>query len=199
MVNTQKAQENKAKPDQEAAPEGPGLSFAEMREGFREAAQRRAATLAEAAQRRERISALASRLDVGDRVRVTFAHSPHDPKPRAYEGRLHGSDLSDDVLRLVEHPGAPEVVVAGEPGDGLVQLERITPGRRVSVAYSVGLQVEVDLDAGEIFRVRVTEDITPDRDGYSEDIDTFRPLSSIDPARDAAYAVAETAIWPGWS
>jgi hypothetical protein len=169
-------------------------SDAERRQMIAGTAARRAQRLERAAEQRERTRALVEQLEIGDRVRATFAH---DPKPLVCEGRLHGSDLfGENVLRLVEHPSAPPVAVDGQPGPGLDQLERITPGRLVSVAYTVGLQVEVDLDAGTVTRVRLTDDITPDRDGYSEDLDTYQPLSPIDPARAAAYVVAESAMWP---
>lgn len=67
----------------------------------------------------------------------------------------------------------------------------------ISVAYRVPVQVVVDLDTGEVTRVVVIdESVEADRDGYTEDADTYHPAAPADV--DRAYALAADAMWPGW-
>jgi hypothetical protein len=64
----------------------------------------------------------------------------------------------------------------------------------ISIAYTVPVQVVVDLDTTRVTRVVVIdEDVTSDRNGYH---DTGAHCTLEQAA--AAYAVAETSPWPGW-
>jgi hypothetical protein len=69
---------------------------------------------------------------------------------------------------------------------------------RVSIAYSVPVQVIVDLDSGEVDRVVVIDEgIEADKDGFSEDADEYRPITAEQKAR--AYEIADGgAEWPSW-
>jgi len=70
---------------------------------------------------------------------------------------------------------------------------------RISIAYTVPVQVLVDLDTGRVARVVVIdEDVQPDRGGYREDEATGRPCT--DEQANAAYDVAEDGDneWPSW-
>jgi hypothetical protein len=67
----------------------------------------------------------------------------------------------------------------------------------ISIAYTVSVQVLVDLDRQRVTRVVVIdEDVTPDRNGYRENHDTGAHCTLEQAA--AAYAIAETSPWPSW-
>lgn len=70
---------------------------------------------------------------------------------------------------------------------------------RVSISYTVPVQVIVDLDSGEVERVVVIDEgITADKgDGYSENVDTYESVTKEQAAR--AYEIADGgAEWPSW-
>ena len=73
---------------------------------------------------------------------------------------------------------------------------------RISISYSVPVQVIVDLDTGTVDRVVVIdEDITADRNGFAENADTYTPATpeQITAAYDIAEGVDTGAVeWPAW-
>jgi hypothetical protein len=70
-------------------------------------------------------------------------------------------------------------------------------GPCISIAYTVPVQVIVDLDRGRVTRVVVIdEDVTADRNGYRENRATGEHCTLEQVA--AAYAIAETSQWPSW-
>jgi hypothetical protein len=73
----------------------------------------------------------------------------------------------------------------------------IPAAQLVSISYSVPVMVTVDLETKEVTRVRIIgEGITADREGFSENAETFGRVRESDEQR--AYDVAENADWPGW-
>jgi len=72
---------------------------------------------------------------------------------------------------------------------------------RISVSYSVPVQVIVDLDTGRVDRVVVIdESVEQDPGGYIADADSYEAINN--PQRTdviRAYEIAERAVWPGWN
>jgi hypothetical protein len=68
---------------------------------------------------------------------------------------------------------------------------------QISIAYTVPVQVVVDLDTRQVTRVVVIdEEVAAQPDGYREQYGTGRACS--DEQARQGYAIAEQDTWPSW-